>query len=395
MNTATRFFSSILLAGMISACATAPEEAMPALWPEPDTFCASDRVLVDAHFEAGNLGRCTVQDNGDFLLTLFPEDDPPINRSTWYAYRVSGKAGDTVNIRMEYQHGYARYWPKYSLDGLNWERMNEQLVSLDEDKDWMEIRLPLTQASVWIAGQEILDSRFYGQWLQSLAAHEEVETRLLGKSVQGRPIYIAETADKPEFILLMGRQHPPEVTGALGMKAFMDTVFGETPLARQFRDRFKLGIVPLVNPDGVAGGHWRHNVNGADNNRDWGPFTQPEAQIVIGWVEQNESQGLKLRLMLDFHSTWEDLFYTQPVSDPPDFASRWLAASALRLTDFPFKHEANPVSEQPNAKNYFYKSRGIPAITYEVGDETDRDALRAAAVVFAEEMMRTMLATKS
>ena len=367
---------------------------MPVLWPEPDTFCASDRILVDAHFEAGNLGRCTVQDNGDFLLTLFPEDDPPINRSTWYAYRVSGKAGDTVNIRMEYQHGYARYWPKYSLDGLNWERMNEQLVSLDEDKDWMEIRLPLTQASVWIAGQEILDSSFYGRWLQSLAAHEEVETRLLGKSVEGRPIYIAETADKPEFILLMGRQHPPEVTGALGMKAFLDTVFGETPLARQFRGRFKLGIVPLVNPDGVAGGHWRHNVNGADINRDWGPFTQPEAQIVIGWVEQNESQGLKLKLMLDFHSTWEDLFYTQPVSDPPDFASRWLAASAQRLPDFPFKHEANPVSEQPNAKNYFYKSRGIPAITYEVGDETDRDALRAAAVVFAEEMMRTMLETK-
>ena len=134
-------------------------------------------------------------------------------------------------------------------------------------------------------------------------------------------------------------------------------------------------------------------MNGTDVNRDWGPFRQPESQAIIGWVEQQEAKGLELKLMLDFHSTWEDLFYTQPVTDPPDYASRWLGASAERLPDFPFRHVANPDLEQPNAKNYFYKSRGIPAITYEVGDESDRDAFRAAAIIFAEEMMRTMLET--
>ena len=216
MNATTRALSSILLAGLIGGCATAPEES-PAPWPEPDTFCASDHILIDAHFEAGNLGKCTVKENGDFLLTLFPEDDPPINRSTWFAYRVSGADGDTVNIRMEFEHGYARYWPKYSLDGMAWDRMNEELVSLDEEKEWMEIRLPLTQTNVWIAGQEILDSRFYDRWLQALATDGEVETSLLGQSVEGRPIFLAETADKPEFILLMGRQPPPEVTGAIGL----------------------------------------------------------------------------------------------------------------------------------------------------------------------------------
>jgi predicted deacylase len=111
-------------------------------------------------------------------------------------------------------------------------------------------------------------------------------------------------------------------------------------------------------------------------------------------VEQQESQGRTLQLMLDFHSTFEDLFYTQPVSkDPPDFASIWLGASAQRLPDFPFKHAANPVSEQPNAKNYFYKSRGIPAVTYESGDETTRQMLEYSATIFAEEMMKVMLAT--
>ena len=59
---------------------------------------------------------------------------------------------------------------------------------------------------------------------------------------------------------MIGRQHPPEVTGAIAMHSFIDTVLADTDLARQFRDRFKLAIVPLMNPDGVAAGHWRHNV---------------------------------------------------------------------------------------------------------------------------------------
>ena len=110
------------------------------------------------------------------------------------------------------------------------------------------------------------------------------------------------------------------------------------------------------------------------------------------WVEGLESAGHELVLVLDFHSTFEDLFYTQPVSDdPPDFASLWLRASRARLSDFPFKHVPSTNLTQPNSKNYFHNSRGIPAITYEVGDRTDREAIARAAHVFAEELMRLML----
>ena len=189
---------------------------------------------------------------------------------------------------------------------------------------------------------------------------EGAETRLLGQSVEGRPLLIAETPDRPEFVLLIGRQHPPEVTGALGMQAFLDTVFGDTPLANRFRDRFKLGVVPLMNPDGVARGHWRHNVGDTDLNRDWGPFKQPETRAVMRWVDGLESTGHELVLVLDFHSTFEDLFYTQPAGDDSaDFASLWLGASRARLPDFPFKHVPSTNLTQPNSKNYFH-NRGMP-----------------------------------
>ena len=383
-----RLLAPGLAAGLLLIGCVSPPERVP------DEYCHSDGILLDAHFEGANLGNCVVAADGDFELELFPEDDPPINPSPGYAFRISGQAGDQASIRMTFPDAYARYWPKISRDGSNWQPLDESRVSFNGDQELMELNIQLEQAQLWIAGQELITRQYYDEWLHELEANAEINTRLVGRSVRNRPIYLAETADRPELILMLGRQHPPEVTGAITMRSFIGTVLGDSDLARRFRERFKLAVFPLLNPDGVALGHWRHNVNSVDINRDWGPFTQPESRAVMNWLEGVETDGMQLRLALDFHSTSEDLFYTQPVTeDPPDFASVWLNAAAERLPDFPFKQSADPVSEQANSKNYFYVSRGIPAITYESGDETDREQLKESAAVFAEEMMRVMLAS--
>ena len=41
-----------------------------------------------------------------------------------------------------------------------------------------------------------------------------------------------------------------------------------------------------------------------------------------------------------------------------------------------------------------YKRYGIPSTTYEVNDEIDRNAIRPAATVFAEELMLLMIEQK-
>ncbi|MBT8057683.1 MAG: succinylglutamate desuccinylase/aspartoacylase family protein [Gammaproteobacteria bacterium] len=386
-------FAPLAVLGLTACALSTPTSDQP--WPVPDARCASKHVLLDAHFETGNLGQCTVDDDGRFVLGLIPEDKPPINPSAWFAFRASGRPGDEVRVRLELDHGFARYWPKTSRDGRHWTPLpSEQVLTGGDRSEWMEFHFTLDGAYRWVSAQEIMDTWDYQHRIRALGDIDGVSARLLGESRQGRPIYLLETADRPEFVLFIGRQHPPEVTGAIGMRAFVDTVVGDSDLAERFRERYKLGMVPLLNPDGVAAGYWRHNEDGTDLNRDWGPFTQPETRAVLQWVESQESAGRSLALLLDFHSTWEDLFYTQPRSnDPPDFATRWLNAARDRLPDFPFRHVPSTDMKQANSKNYFYSTRGVPSITYEVGDETDREALRAAAVVFAEEMMKTLLAT--
>src|SRR3546814_5185364 len=59
---------------------------------------------------------------------------------------------------------------------------------------------------------------------------------------------------------------------------FVDELAADSPLARDFRERTLVIVLPLLNPDGVVEGNWRGNINGQDLNRDWGPFTQSRSE---------------------------------------------------------------------------------------------------------------------
>lgn len=373
-------FAALLLA----SCASAPQ----------DRYCQAAGFLIDANFDGGNFHSCEILDGHSAALTVRPEDAPPINQSPWYSFRISRADATPVSVTLTFEDGYARYWPKLSRDGRHWTRADESDVSVSEDGNSLTIRIADDAPSTWVAGQEIVDADFYERWINALAEQDHVQTELLGSSVLGRPLHVARTADRPEVVFLIGRQHPPEVSGALAMRAFVNTVLGDSQLARDFRARYTVIVIPLINPDGVALGHWRHNVNGADLNRDWGPFTQPETQGAERLINAIESAGMRPALMLDFHSTRASLFYTQLAEEtswPVDFATVWFERFRARRPDFQFKHDPRPRSGQPNTKNYFFDRYRIPAFTYEIGDEEDRNAIRDTTPVFAEEMMRLML----
>ena len=111
-------------------------------------------------------------------------------------------------------------------------------------------------------------------------------------------------------------------------------------------------------------------------------------------LDSLEANGVRPALMLDFHSTRDSLFYTQLPEESSwaiDFATVWFERFRKRRPDFSFKHDARARSTQPNTKNYFFDRYRVPAITYEIGDEEDRDAIATTTPVFAEEMMRLLL----
>ena len=383
----TRRTSLVLLALLVATAATGADAR----------DCANAQFRITTDFDGGRFAKCKAKRDGSFEITILPEDRKVVVSYPWYAFRVSAATPAEVRITLRFPGAYARLWPKLSTDGTSWRRAPEDAVQVSESRREMRIKAAVAGDGLVIAAQELLPLAWYDDWFDELAARDDIDVAIIGESVEGRPLRLAKTAAKRDAIILLGRQHPPEIPGAMAMRAFVDVVLGDSDLARGFRERFMLLIVPVLNPDGVANGHWRHNSGRTDLNRDWGIFGQPETRAIAALLDGMDALEVRPRLMLDFHATsftTSALFYTQTddeVTNPEGFAVNWLSAVATRIPDYAFDHEPGPSDENPNSKGYFFRRYGIPAITYEIGDAADRPRLLETTPVFAEEMMREML----
>gem|GEM_PF-1001456 len=114
----------------------------------------------------------------------------------------------------------------------------------------------------------------------------------LGKSAGGtRQLWLVRIADpatdptQAKRILILCRQHgdEPASTEAL-LRLVHGVATGGDQALRAELSHVTLYVVPMVNPDG-AGANTRRNANGADLNRDWGRFTQPETGEVAAAVK--------------------------------------------------------------------------------------------------------------
>ncbi len=392
---------------LLAACQTVSEPVTSNTVLDKATspaLCYNTIAEIRDDFETARVNGCDVISDSAMQISIRPEEiyDPegkPINNSAWYGFRVDPLSTGTLDVTLKYYNGKHRYHPKISYDGTNWEFLSEDsFEELAEDRT--RLSLKTDTRPFFISAQEIFTPRAHDSWTDNLAKSAHITKTEIGRSRENRPIYMLEIETEPSkkkpYVMWVGRQHPPELTGALALIPFTEKVLDESALSSEFLDNFNVLIVPMINPDGVVHGNWRFNMGGMDLNRDWGPFSQPETQAVLGALGRFKSGQEDIAFFLDFHSTWRNLLYTQADDEPtspPMFARDWLAAVDDRLDDevYPFTREARHNSGKPISKNYMYDTYGISAITYEVGDATPRSAIKLSAEVFAEEMMRLLL----
>lgn len=391
---------SLLLAGCAVQSA-AIEAKTPLAVDGQAQGCTGKGLTVDTGFPSGALASCEVRRGNRVAVVISPEDEPPINCSPWYAFRLTPARAGTITVNLNYTACGHRYWPKYSYDGVTWNFVSPKNMRIREfgGLDTARVKIESDGRPVFVAAQEIVVPASYAGWLDRLAGDPAVTRFTLGQSAEGRDIEAVRIGnpDAREVVVLVGRQHPPEVTGALAMFPFVERLLADDDTAKKFRERFQVVAVPLLNPDGVVHGYWRHNTGSKDLNRDWGPFTQPETRIMrdfLEGIEANPEQNL--RLFIDFHSTRYDTIYTltdAQATDPAGYKDAWLAAYAALLPDYEVSVEPGHNPALPVSKAWVYDRFGVPTATYEIGDETDRGLIRQLGTAAAKSMMATMLET--
>jgi cytosolic carboxypeptidase protein 6 len=352
-------------------------------------------VAVVAGFDRARASACTVAPDGRIEVVVRPETTP-VNNSAWYAFRVVTEAGGTIELTLSYEDGTHRYSPKISRDGLSWTTLDPAGLAVAPDRRRAAVSLELEPGATLVAAQPLeTAAQALARW-DAAVARGQLLRQTFGASVRGVPLVALATPDtgQQHTLVLVARQHPPETTGAAAFDAFLARLLEEDALAVAFRGRAGLLILPVMNPDGLAAGHWRTNANGVDLNRDWGIWNEAETRAAGTLIEAAHAAAPLLGL-IDFHSTRRDVLYAMPAEDPlypdglaEDWFGRWQAAAG----------EASPPvqrsfdDDQMNSKTWSRLRFGLSAVTYEVGDDTPPDAARANARIAAETYMQAVMA---
>lgn len=360
----------------------------------------NEGLTFDNQFAAARLNGVLRIDDTLFQLLILPENQP-INSSPWYALRVRTATDRSLTLQLTYPPGVKhRYHPKLSNDRQNWTWIDSTDLAYNIDSTTVNIHLDLLADRVYfLAGQEIVSSADVADWLSTLPSPftnvAEAGLSKLGRAIPVVTIADGKGLDKKPTIVLFSRQHPPEVTGYLALQALVERLL-DHPRLDEFLSRYQLLLFPIINPDGVDLGHWRHTAGGIDANRDWAFYRQPETRTVADYVVRTVSKaGSRVVLGMDFHSTYRDVYYTLDSTVSPSLLPTFTAAWLKRIEDglgngFQVNDSPGPIG-RPTSDSWFKTQFNAEGITYEIGDNTDRDFVRRKGAVSADAMIEVLL----
>jgi predicted deacylase len=367
-------------------------------------------VQFSNDFEGARLNGIT-QNNDTLFTAIIAAENYPINPSPWYAFKVTAAQPRTFWVHLTYQNAKHRYFPKISRDGKTWQAVDSADCILVKDtakkaRSFQEnalsesafVRIHADNRPLWIAAQELITEKEIEAWLGEMTQKPFVTKEIIGKSVQNRPLHclrVGEDKTNSKVMIVIGRLHPPEVTGNFALQSFVENLCTDTETARQFRKAYTVYVVPTMNPDGVANGHWRHNAGGIDLNRDWADFNQKETQVIRDFLSQKiDGTNRKLYFGIDFHSTWDDIFYTNTTDKPtnmPDFIQKWFKTLEEKIPHYKVNARPSKITPGVISKAFFNREFNAEALVYEVGDNTPRAFTALKAKVAAEQLMTLSL----
>lgn len=109
--------------------------------------------------------------------------------------------------------------------------------------------------------------------------------QVIGKSVQGRPIYSFKIGTGKIRILMWSQMHGNESTTTKALFDFLNLLQSGSDFGKNLMRDFTFCCLPMVNPDGAQA--WtRENANNVDLNRDAFNRSQPESLVLRAVFEQ-------------------------------------------------------------------------------------------------------------
>ena len=357
-------------------------------------------IYASNQFDGARLNNFEKLNDSTVVAYITPENTP-INNSAYYAFSIWSKVPRTIYLSFKYPPGYShRYRPKIKINN-KWSLIDT--LKILNKKNNALVKLELSAIPQIIAAQKIESSKDVKKWYQEMIKKNSntLNYKTVGKTALGRdiPVLFSDNSkhDQKDIIVLLTRQHPPETTGYYAFQYFIGKILEDTQISKKFLDKYQIIAFPIMNPDGVDLGHWRHNTNGIDLNRDWSYYNQPEIKHAVNFIEKKIKKNKSVVILgLDFHSTWYDIFYTnkeRKETTLPNFIDNWFKNIENKIANYKIK-EASQNSKKPVSKGWFLNRFNATGITFEIGDNTSDKKIKELSEVAALEMMNILLLEK-
>ncbi|MDA3905078.1 MAG: M14 family metallopeptidase [Bacteroidales bacterium] len=369
------------------------------------TYDLGNGIFCSNEFDGARLNGIVLT-NDTLVTALITPENTPINGSPWYAFKIWSESKQDIYLKLTYLDGVKhRYYPKLSDDGIIWNSLDSiyyfpDTTSIMEESSPSNISMKLSISSdtLWVSAQELITSKHIYKWSEDLALNSFISLEKIGESREGKAINMLKigTADDQKMIIVLSRQHPPEISGYLAMKSFVETLSSDTETAIKFRNTYNTYVIPLINPDGVDNGHWRHNSGGIDLNRDWETFNQPETEAVKIFMQNKvAASGGKFYFGVDFHSTFQDIYYTinpELKGNMPGLVPEMIEAMGKEIANYePNIRPGGLDGPKISSTSYLFNEFGAESVTFEIGDNTPRDLIKQKGEISAIKLMELML----
>jgi len=232
-------------------------------------------ISVSWAFESGSAGRVEVVAPDHVRVGAQGEKDQDgrNRQANWYSFKVDGvRPGTTVTIDLVDLPGEYNYQPNrgavnaetpavWSEDGRTWRHVEH--FQYDPAEPGMRLRITPRRGHFWVAHTPPYTNQHLDRLWKNVRGSFRREQ--IGRSVDGRPLWLWSIGTGPKTIWLMFRQHSWET----GSSWTGEGAIRELARNAALQKGYSWKILPLADPDGVARGGVRFNKYGFDLNRNW------------------------------------------------------------------------------------------------------------------------------
>jgi murein tripeptide amidase MpaA len=298
------------------------------LFAEP----ASIKILTD--FEGGSLGKAEQVSRAHLRCAVKGQSDQEHRnrQANWYYFELTNLPREPITIDLvdlagEYDYKGPVYSvvagvrPVYSYDDAHWNHFSDSQVSWDAREPHLTLHFTPERGHVWIAHVTPYTNKDLRNLLESFRNSPYLEEQSVGRTVEGREMPLLTITNRKipaqdkKVIWLMFRQHAWETGSSWAGDGAVRFLLSNDGRAALSRDHVIYKIFPLADPDGVAHGGVRFNLNGYDLNRNWDtpdPQKMPEIwaqrKAILDWVDS----GHRLDLFLSLHNDETDEYLEAP-----------------------------------------------------------------------------------